>query len=224
MTHNSETRCATLIKRLSLLVVLFVLASGFSIAQRESAAPTNRDLQRELLKMEESDQEYRNQIMELEKRSSAGNLQAKEELKALWKKQEQSDRKNMNRLEEIIKKHGWPGKSLVGADGSLAAFLILQHADVAYQKKYFNLLKEAVGKHEAKPSFAAYLEDRILMRDGKKQIYGTQIRTNEVTKKLELYPIEDEANVDKRRASVGLEPLAQYLRHFGLEYKPPKER
>jgi hypothetical protein len=42
-----------------------------------------------------------------------------------------------------------------------------------------------------------------------------------VTKKLELWPIEDEERVDARRASVGLGPLAEYLKHFGLEYKPP---
>ena len=41
---------------------------------------------------------------------------------------------------------------------------------------------------------------------------------------MELWPIEDEENVDARRASVGLEPLAEYLKRFGLEYKPLKKK
>jgi hypothetical protein len=41
---------------------------------------------------------------------------------------------------------------------------------------------------------------------------------------MELYPIENEENVDSRRASVGLEPLAQYLKKaFGMDYTPPKK-
>jgi hypothetical protein len=113
---------------------------------------------------------------------------------------------------------------MVGKQGSLTAFLVIRHADPDYQKKYFPLLKEAVSKGEADPVDAAYLEDRILMREGKKQIFGTQLHTNEVTKRIGLWPIDDEEGVDARRASLGLEPLAEYLKRFGLEYKPPKKR
>ena len=223
MNHIFDIRCSVLSKRLSLLIFLFLSASSFGFAQKSSAAPINRALQRELVRMDASDQKYRNQMTTLERRSSTGDKQAKEQLAALWKKQEQIDKKNIQRLEEIIKKHGWPGNSLVGREGSLAAFLVLQHADLIYQQKYFPLLKEAVSKGEADPIDAVYLEDRILMREGKKQIYGTQLHTNKATKRVELYPVEDEENVDIRRASVGLEPLAEYLKRFGLEYKPKKK-
>jgi hypothetical protein len=65
------------------------------------------------------------------------------------------------------------------------------------------------------------LEDRILMKEGRKQIYGTQVYSGpETGGKLQLYPIEDEAHVDERRAAVGMPPLAEYLRAFGLDYKP----
>ncbi|HKC85737.1 MAG TPA: DUF6624 domain-containing protein, partial [Blastocatellia bacterium] len=64
----------------------------------------------------------------------------------------------------------------------------------------------------------------ILTREGKKQIYGTQLRLNQKTQVMELYPIEDEENVDARRAKVGLAPLAQYLKKaFGIDYVPPKK-
>ena len=86
------------------------------------------------------------------------------------------------------------------------------------------MLKEAVRRGEAESGNAALLKDRILMREGKKQIYGSQLHFNQVIKQLELWPIEDDENVDARRASVGLEPLAEYMKRFGLEYKPPKRK
>ncbi len=52
----------------------------------------------------------------------------------------------------------------------------------------------------------------------------SQLRTNEKTGKYEFYPIEREANVDKRRASVGLEPLEQYAKYFGVDYILPKTK
>jgi hypothetical protein len=37
---------------------------------------------------------------------------------------------------------------------------------------------------------------------------------------MEFFPIADEAHVDERRASMGLEPLADYAKNFGLDYQP----
>jgi hypothetical protein len=53
--------------------------------------------------------------------------------------------------------------------------------------------------------------DRLLvMKDKKKQLYGTQLTPKDG--KLVPQPIEDEANVDARRKGLGLPPLADYLR------------
>jgi hypothetical protein len=143
---------------------------------------------------------------------------------SLQRRQDELDRKNMARLAEIVEAHGWPGRSLVGEEASRAAFLILQHAGLGSQKKYFPLLRRAAAKGEARPADAAMLEDRILMREGRKQIYGTQVRSGpETGGKLELYPVEDEGRVDERRAAVGLPPLAEYLKAFGLDYKPARK-
>jgi hypothetical protein len=54
--------------------------------------------------------------------------------------------------------------------------------------------------------------------DKHKQVYGTQF--HEVGGKMEPYPIEDEANVDKRRKEVGLPPLAEYRKLIEEMYKP----
>ena len=196
-------------------------ASSAGPTQRQSKQSSElKELRAELERMLDEDQKLRTQTSDIEKKYGRNSR----ELAALWAEQEAIDKKIFRRLEEIIKQYGWPGESLVGADASLSAFLILQHADYEYQKKYFPLVKEAQRKKEIDPSNVALLEDRILMREGKKQIYGTQLTWSEKTGRYELYPIEDEDHVDLLRASVGLQPIAEYLKTFGLEYVPPRKK
>lgn len=184
------------------------------------ATGRNDAIRAELEKILEQDQELRRQADEVEGKYGSKS----KELEELWAKQTVMDKNNLSRLEEIIKVNGWPGISSVGGTASLAAFLILQHADYEYQKKYFPLVNEALKKGEIKASDVALLEDRILVREGKEQIYGTQLKRNETTGKYELSPIKDEENVDNRRAAVGLPPIAEYLKTFGLEYVPPQKK
>ena len=207
-----------------LLIFISSFSTVISVAQSNSKASTvNKALEAELLKMGADDQKYRGVIeAEAIKMASAGTAKASDEYVSAIKSQDEIDARNMARLEEIIKQHGWPGKSLVGKEGSQAAFLILQHSDLRRQQKYLPLLKKAARTGYVRPADVAMLEDRVLVRRGKKQIYGTQVHSGPDTGgKLVLAPIEDEENVDKRRASVGLMPLKDYLKHFGIEYKPP---
>ncbi len=125
------------------------------------------------------------------------------------------DAKNIARLIEILEEHGWPGHSLVGEVACTGAFLILQHADLPIQKTYLPLLREATAAGESKTTALALLEDRIRLHEGEKQIYGSQFVRGK-DGQAELWPIEDEAHVDERRAQVGLEPLASYLERVGL--------
>jgi len=208
-------------------VVIGSLSTTTSLAQSNDKASTlNKRLEAELHQMGADDQKYRGVIeAEMMKMSSTGTARASDEFVAAVKSQDEIDARNIARLEEIIKQHGWPGKSLVGKEASEAAFLILQHSNLTWQEKYLPLLKKAAREGDARLADVAMLEDRILVRRGKKQVYGTQVRSGPDTGgKLVLAPIEDEKHVDKRRASVGLMPLQEYLRHFGIEYTPPGRR
>lgn len=120
---------------------------------------------------------------------------------------------NMKRLAAIIDTYGWPGLRFAGA-ASQTAFLVLQHADNASQRKYLPLLRAAVARGDALGGQLAMLEDRVRIADGKAQLYGTQLGGAP----LRFDPIEDAAHVDERRRSVGLEPMADYAKHFGLTY------
>lgn len=208
-------------RSVSILLLLFCLVSPFACKAPESLVeetpPLLDEIRLELEKRMETDQALRLELPKLAEKHGHDS----EEVQSLWKKQAAIDKENMARLEEIVAAHGWPGKSKVGEKGALAAFLILQHAEHEYQKKYLPMVREAVAQGELEASYVALLEDRVLMRDGKPQIYGSQLIQNRETGKLELYAIENEAEVDQRRAEVGLPPLAEYMKLFDLEYAPP---
>ena len=202
-------------------------ATGLSFLQIDSSSPKlNKALQTELFKMGREDQKYRTKWQsEIIKMSPAERIAPTNKASVLMKRQERIDKENVTRLAEIIRQHGWPGKSLVGERASQAAILILQHAELVQQEKYLLLLKAAASQGEVHPADAAMLEDRVLVGQGRKQRYGTQVHFEpETYGKWELYPIEDEERVDERRAAAGLEPLAEYLKAFGIEYKLTRKK
>lgn len=163
--------------------------------------------------MYEADQRHRAALIEAIQRHGPGSL----EVAALAKEQHSIDQSNLGRLEKIVANGGWPKLSIVGPKAASAAFLIVQHAELAAQQRYLPVLRKAVTAGEARASDLALLEDRILIGQDKKQLYGSQLRSDGKGG-WEFYPIEDEAGVDERRRSVGLPPLADYARQFGFEY------
>jgi hypothetical protein len=132
------------------------------------------------------------------------------------------DSTNLIEVESLIKKYGWLGKSFVGNKGNSAVFVVIQHSDQKTQEKYLPLLEQSVAQGESSPSHLALLKDRILMRQGEKQIYGSQVVRDTTTGGWMFYPIEDEKNVNERRKQAGLEPIEEYATYFGIEYKKPK--
>ena len=66
----------------------------------------------------------------------------------------------------------------------------------------------------------AYLYDRVQMRKGEKQKYGTQSVFNQSTGKYHIYRIEDPVNVNNRRKAVGIEPIEEYVAKNGYVYDP----
>ncbi|MEX2232547.1 MAG: DUF6624 domain-containing protein [Cyclobacteriaceae bacterium] len=129
------------------------------------------------------------------------------------------DRDNQIKVISIIEKCGWPTKEKVGEKGMESVFLVIQHASKKIRATYFPLIKQSAEKGDLKLGAVALMEDRMLMENGQKQKYGSQlVRTGDGP--LTLYPIEDPENINKRRAAMGLGSIEEYLKHFGLEYAP----
>ncbi|MCP3058380.1 hypothetical protein LXT21_06330 [Myxococcus sp. K38C18041901] len=178
--------------------------------QLAAADPALRD---ELLARMEVDQQVRMTLM----RSNFQDEAAK-------KKLEEVDASNTAWLKDVIAKKGWPGQALVGKKASFAAWLLVQHADkdVAFQEQVLPMLEQAVARGEGSKQNLAYLTDRVLVNTGKPQRYGTQME--EVNGQMEPRNLEDPANVDARRAAVGLGTMAEYKASFEAMRKQAAEQ
>jgi hypothetical protein len=171
------------------------------------SAPLDAALRQELLDMQARDQEMRNTITA---RYGPG-VPIRPEDVAWW---ESVDAANTARMKQIIAEHGWPGASLVGKEGAFAAWLLVQHADkdVPFQKRCLGLLEAAVASGEASLQNLAFLIDRVRVREGQPQVYGTQMTLADGA--FVAAEIENPTQVDERRAAVGLGPLAEYTAQF----------
>ncbi|HZI15641.1 MAG TPA: DUF6624 domain-containing protein [Myxococcus sp.] len=187
-----------------------VAAKVQAIDDKKNAArePALRD---EILKRVEVDQEARHALF------ANGQKPTPEKLERL----KQIDQENTQWLKGVLAKHGWPGKTLVGERASKGVWLLVQHADLdrPFQKECLTLLEKAVVAGEAQGQDFAYLTDRVRVGEGKPQRFGTQFTNHEGV--MVPSPIEDEANVDARRASVGLGTLEEYAAQMQRTYNKP---
>jgi hypothetical protein len=117
------------------------------------------------------DQNYRQQIGAIEKKYGKDSPELKTHFRLILEK----DSINLLIVKKVLDEHGWLGADSIGEKGNTALFLVIQHADIQTQEKYLPMMREAVKKGNANPSSLALLEDRVALRQGKKQIYGSQI-------------------------------------------------
>jgi hypothetical protein len=209
--------------KLALAAFLFLLAATPPVTT-ELKAP---ELRQELLDRVAQDQVARTSMVDwLRDNTAAGDMSSanfpaekKAAFEQLALKVREIDAANTKWLTGVLKEHGWPSNSLVGKDGANAAWLLIQHADEDHklQRRCLDLMAK-LPKDEVAPQSLAYLTDRVLLAEGKKQLYGTQFAT--IDGKLQPRPIEDASNVDARRAQVGLPPLAEYAKFLESQYAP----
>lgn len=176
-------------------------------------------IRRELLSMVGEDAAVREEL------ESDGSL-----FRGYHPRMEAVHRRNGARLEVIVDRHGWPGRSLAGDDGAEAAWLIAQHAISvpAFQRRALEALREAIANGDAPAWHAAMLEDRIRSSEGRPQRYGTQFDWDENGQMSPYPPIEDPEGLDERRRAVGLKDHAEVQKRMRAaarysKEKPPKD-
>ena len=177
-------------------------------------ANLNRPLAAFLDSIHNEDQKYRQKIKEVREVHGWDSPHMQD----LWKTIAEKDSLNVIAVSKVLDEHGWLGSDVVGQKGNSCLFLVIQHAPLATQLKYLPRMREAVEKGNAQAGSLALLEDRTALRQGKRQIYGSQVGTDPETKEMYVLPLEDPDNVDKRRASVGLQPLANYISNWNLTW------
>ena len=131
--------------------------------------------------------------------------------------EERNHKENIEKLIELLDKNGWPTASQVTEYAAAGAALIINHTNYKIRSKYFPMLEKAFKKGEAQPLRYAKMRDRLLIEEGKEQLYGTQWKFK--NSKRVPHPILNAKYVDKRREEIGLGPLSVYLKErFNIEW------
>lgn len=160
------------------------------------------------------DQDLRQEISAVE----AAYGRNSEEMQAHWDKINEIDAINVLKVQKILDERGWLGADVIGDQGNSTLFLVIQHAELEVQEKYLPMFRDAVKKGNASPGSLALMEDRVALRNGGKQIYGSQIGQDSETGEYYVSPLLDPENVDKRRAEVGLRPLEEYVSNWDIKW------
>ena len=166
------------------------------------------------------DQTYRMQIGDIEKEYGRDS----DEMRKHWELIGHKDSINLIKVEKILDERGWLGPSIIGNQGNSTLFLVVQHSPLEVQEKYLPMMRQAVKDGNARASSLALLEDRVALRKGGKQIYGSQIGRDQITGEYYVSPLEDPENVDSRRAEVGLSPLANYISNWNITWDIEKHK
>ena len=124
------------------------------------------------------------------------------------------DHRNQELVISIIEKCGMPTLKEVTQRHMNAIWLGLQHSNKKIRIKYFPQIEKAVENGDLSKQQYALMKDRILMDEGKPQIYGSQIKNGK------LYKLENPETVNERRKKMGMETIEDYLKHFDIQFNP----
>lgn len=178
--------------------------------------PTEPQWRSQLLDMVKADQAVRDAWTKADLKTGDGNSPVFKQLMAV-------DDGNLKKLKPIIERRGFPTPAQVGMDGVDAAFLLVQHAnrDPAFQLQVLPQLETLYKQGLVSGQDLTLLTDRTLIAQGKSQRYGTQFVSDDKSSEMRMQPVEDRANLDTRRASMGLPPLADYACILSVAYHKP---
>lgn len=203
-------------KLVSIITLLLTIACS---NKNENEAPTSKQTPTELItfldtiwRTEQGSITLRDSLMKIYGAESK-EVQTQQEI------YEKNHIVNERKVKTILDKYGWPTKEMIGEQGNWTICNVIQHSDNEIRIKYLPMMRKAVQDKKLEPRFLVRAEDRIATEKGGLQIYGGQMKFYPETKSFNVWPVYDPVNIDKRRAEIGLEPIAEFLKNrFDFEW------
>jgi len=135
---------------------------------------------------------------------------------------EKTDNYTTEVLKQIIELGGIPLIDKVGIDVSRKFIMMVQHSrDLEFAQDVCDKLQNESVDNVPK-TIMPYLIDKLLVARGEKQKFGTILTAGKDENNDPISipkPIEDELNVNGRRALYGLEPIEDYLKTATENFK-----
>lgn len=178
------------------------------------AAPTPRlgsDVERELFRRGQIGQAARNALIEITGALSPADRSAA--WNAIMTEVQAIDRANLAYVKSALPADGWFHRSRDGEIAADRAWLVVHHSlDWDFKRQVLERMTVLLPAGEVRPSAYALFFDRLALHDGRSQRYGTQTECR--NGRVVMSKAEEPDRLDKRRASVGLEPIAEYMDRF----------
>lgn len=123
--------------------------------------------------------------------------------------------RNTGFLRSLISEVGWIDASRFGYSTANAAFLLVQHSlDLPLMLAALPRIKIDADAGRLNKEAYALLFDRLQLMLGEKQRYGSQLVYDRFGQPF-IRPVEDSAKVEQLRESMGMVPLARYVKFAG---------
>jgi len=133
------------------------------------------------------------------------------EVKQIIKRNQHINELNQIKFQYLLKKNGWPRRSVTGFFATKCAYQICKNGNLDILKPYIPTMKNYCQLFEGSCQSYAVLFDRMQLELGQPQRFGTQLNYNSKTDSMELYPLENRDMLPEYRAWVGLKPLKNSL-------------
>ncbi len=194
---------------------LFVALTAVFVAQAQNL----NEIERRLTQIAQADQQVRMQLIEAQQ---SGNIDS---LLLCAEQMSKVDLENQTYVAELFA-GGLPDE--LSNDAYEAIYLVVDHADYGFQKRYFKYLRRAANEGRLQLSSINTLHDRMRMRSHRRQIYGTQtwshttiIEGQALPQQVNyVWPVRGARGVDKRRAESGMGTMNDLVAaHEKLGYK-----
>ncbi|QHS58476.1 DUF6624 domain-containing protein [Chitinophaga agri] len=197
------------------IILLMLCLVNTVFGQQKVLTPVQKDSIIQILTTTAStDQQYRSQLESVQSKYGGDSP----EMKTLFRKMAVADSLNLLKVAAIIDQFGWLGADEIGREGNTTLFMVIQHAGIQAQDKYLPVMRAAAANGKAALKSLALLEDRVALHHGKRQLYGSQVIWDMRTNHYQVAPLEDPEQVDKRRATMGLPSMAEYLSPFDMKW------
>ena len=195
---------------MKLFIPAAVVVCFLSAAVVTAAAQTpQRDVDSLLRAVRERDQKLRQDMMDYYSRGDVDSV--------LWcsAQIEAADAENQRLVFGILDAGGWPEG--LSEEANSAIFLVVDHAEVEAQRRYYRCVARAARRGVIGRSSQLTLRDRILMYEGKRQVYGTQTVSFARGDSTVCYvwPVVRARSLDRRRSRVNLPPMDEYVGMVG---------
>jgi len=204
-------------KRSFSICLLFLTLGLQHLYAQEIACADSVALKLKLKQIRDSDQQIRAKIR------TEMSTQNAVKLREMAIEMRSSDKLNQLFVGALLDRCGWPNGLDSTENNTL--FLVIDHADTSFMSKYMPILARQAQFGKVSKNDLATVQDRMALRSGKKQLYGTQ--TFRIGNVVNIWPVEDPAALNSRRSSMGLPAMEDYIfllkKAYGAEVVWDKE-